>query len=249
MLFTLRTLLAVAVLFVSLPASAVPVVYGYTAGSITVQARQSSDNALVFDETLALGTDSFITWDAAGTPGFGGPGTVDDILLRVQPGQGPFATLIPYGPFDQITIVSAEILPDLSPGGPGFSTLFTFPSGPSTVSVQFGAVEIDAFYDASDSGGGGSSGPTAATITGITNPSGTVTFSAGTIQLELGSIVMGTVDGTPFGEAGNDLNLTANITLFADSNVTPTPEPATAMLLALGLVGMSAASRARRNDR
>ena len=49
---------------------------------------------------------------------------------------------------------------------------------------------------------------------------------------------MGTIDGTPFGEAGNDLNLTANITLFADANVVPTPEPSTALLVAFGLVGL-----------
>ena len=91
------------------PAAAVPVTYGYQAGNITVQARQSSDNALVFDETLALSTDSFIVWDAAGVPGFGGPGTVEDILLRAVPNQGPFSTLIPYGPFDEITIVSADV--------------------------------------------------------------------------------------------------------------------------------------------
>ena len=79
--------------------------------------------------------------------------------------------------------------------------------------------------------------------------SGTVTFSGGTIQLELGSIVMGTVDGTPFGEAGNDLNLTANITLFADSTVVPTPEPSTSLLVGLGLIGMTAVRQRRRYNR
>ena len=236
----LRMLLVAAVLSIAISASAAPIVYGYTAGSITVQARQSSDNALVFDETLALATSSFLTWDATGTPGFGGPGTVEDFLLEVEPNQGPFFTLIPYGPFDEITIDSGVIQPDLLAG---FSTLFTFPAGGSTFSVQFGAVEIDAFYTASNSVSGATSPSTAADITGVTNPSGTVTFSAGTIQLELTSIVMGTVDGTPFGEAGNDLNLTANITLFADANVIPTPEPATVMLMGFGMVGLYAVGR------
>ena len=237
MLRSLKMLLLVTVvLFIAIPASASPVTYGFTAGSITVQARQSSDNALVFDETLSMSSDSFIVWDAAGVPGIGGPGTIDDVLLRTTSGQGPFSTLIPYGPFNEITVLSADITPDL---GAGFSTLFAFPAGGSTFSVQFGSVQIDAFYDASIGGVPGSnSGSTAAIITGVTNPSGTVTFSAGAIQLELGSIVMGTIDGTPFGEAGNDLNLTANITLFADANVIPTPEPSTALMMALGLLGL-----------
>ena len=244
----LRALFVVAaVVLVSSTASAAPVTYGYTAGSITVQARQSTDNALVFDETLALSTDSFLVWDATGVPGFGGPGTVDNILLRAQPGQGPFSTLIPYGPFDEITIESARIFPDLVAG---YSTLFTFPAGGSTFSIQFGAVDIEAFYSASNSVTGASTpSPTEADITGITNPSGTVTFSAGVIQLELGSIVMGTIDGTPFGEAGNDLNLTANITLFADSTVVPTPEPSTSLLVGLGLIGMTAVRQRRRYNR
>ena len=233
---SLRMLLLVSVaLLIAIPASAVPIIYGYTAGSITVQARQSTDNALVFDETLALSSDSFLVWDSFGTPGFGVPGTIDDLLLRAAPNQGPFSTLTQYGPFDQITIVSADIVPDLATG---FTTLFTFPSGVSTFSTQFGAVDINAFYAASNSVSGISTPATEAYIAGITNPSGTITFNAGTIQLELGSIVMGTVDGTPFGEAGNDLNLTANITLFANSNVVPTPEPSTALLVALGLLGL-----------
>ncbi len=240
MIRSLRMLLLVTVvvpllLVLAMPAGAAPVTYGFTAGNITVQARQTSDNALVFDETLAMNTDSFVVWDAAGTPGFGGPGTIDDLLLRTTLGQGPFATLIPYGPFDQVTVLSADIRPDL---GAGFSTLLAFPAGGSTFSVQFGALEIDAFYDASNSGGGPTSGPTAADITGVTNGTGTVTFSGGTIQLELTSLVMGTLDGTPFGEAGNDLKLTANIVLFADAGVTPTPEPTTALLMALGLLGL-----------
>jgi hypothetical protein len=173
-------------------------------------------------------------------PGFGGPGTIPDFLLRVDPNQGPFATLLPYGPFDQIMIVSGDIIPDLVAG---YSTLLTFPAGGETFQFQAGAVDIDALYDASHSVSGATSGPTAADITGVTNMSGTVTFSAGTIQLEVSGIVMGTVDGTPFGEAGNDLKLTANIVLFGDANVVPTPEPSTATLMALGLFGLGAAGR------
>ncbi len=235
-----RGLLALAVLLFSLPAAAVPIVYGASGVStITVQARQSSDSQLVFDETLALSTDSFITWDTNGAPQAGTGGTIDDLLLHVIPGQGPFSTLIPYGPFDEITIDSASIKPDL---GVGYGTLFSF-GGPTAYSLQVGSVEIDAFYSASNSVTHATSGSVAADITGGTNPLGTVTLGPGSIQVEFTSIVMGTVDGTPFNEAGNDLLLTANIAFFGDSNVTPTPEPSTGLLVMLGLVGLAARRR------
>lgn len=242
-----RSLVGLAVLLFALPAAAVPVTYGASGVStITVQARQSSDNALVFDETLLLSTNSFVVWDAAGVPGFGGPGTMDDLLLDLVPNQGAFETLIPYGPFDMITIESATISPDLTAG---YGTIFTFPAGGTTSSIQVGSVDIDALYSASNSVSGATSGSTPADITGVTNPSGTVTFLAGTIQVEFSGIVMGTVDGTPFGEAGNDLLLTANIAFFGDANVTPTPEPSTGLLVALGLAGLGARRRGRTSVR
>lgn len=233
-----RLILAAAVLFIASPASAVPVTYGWTAGTITVQATQTSDNALVFDETLNLSSDSFLEWDAAGVPGFG-TGTLDDFLLRVVPGQGPFSTLLAYGPYDQITIVSADITPDF---GAGYSTIFSFGG-----SIQVGDIAIDALYDASASGGfPPPSGPTPANILPDPTMSATLNFGAGDITLSAFGIAMGTVDGTPFGEAGNDLELTANITFFGDSNTVPTPEPSTALLMGLGLTGLAVSSKRQR---
>ena len=240
MLVLRRLLLVAGILMISVPASATPVTYGYTAGSFTVQARQSSDNALVFDETIAMSSDSFLVFDAAGVPQIGGPGSIDDFLLRSVPNQGAFSTIQPYGPFDQITIDMADIIPDL---GAGYDTLLYFPSGGSTFQFQAGAVDIDAWYSATNSTTSATSGSTQADIINVTNMSGTATFSAGTIQLEIAGIVMGKLDGSAFGETGNDLNLTANIVLFADSNVVPTPEPSTALLVSLGLLGMAAGRR------
>jgi len=244
-LIVFRVLLVFAFLLVSIPAAAAPVTYGLTTGTITVQANQTSDNALIFNQTVTLSTDSFVTWDEFGVPATGFGGTLDDFLLRIDPGQGPFS-LEPgetYGPFDEITLESASIAPDF---GAGYQTNLTFPSGPSFL-MDAGQISVDAFYSASHSVTGASTpGPVAADITGVNNINGTITLSALSIQIALDSIVMGTVDGTPFGEAGNDLVLTANINFFGDANVVPTPEPSTALLVSLGLVGLAAHRRRAR---
>ncbi len=240
-----RSLVGLAVLLFALPASAAPIVYGenQSVSTITIQARTSIGDVLIFNETLDLSTDSYATWDAAGIPDSapaGGTGTLDDFLFRIIPGQGPFSTVAPFGPYDEITIVSGDINPHATSP---YSTLFIFPAGGTTVNFAVGAIDIDAYYDASNSGGSPApSGPTAADITGITNMSGNATFTAGSIQLEISGLVMGVVDGTPFGEV-EDLNLTANISFHGSSNVTPTPEPSTGLLVALGLAGLGARRR------
>ena len=209
-----------------------------------VQARQTSDDALIFDETLTMSTDSFVIWDPAGVPTTFGTGTMDDFLLRTVPNQGPFNTLQDYGPYNMITVNQGDILPLAG----SYSTLVSFPSGPDTFSITAGAIDIDALYSASHSSGfPPPAGPTPADITGVSNMTGTVIFGAGTIQVELTGVVIGTIDGTPFGEAGNDLDLTANITFFGNSTVVPTPEPSTALMMALGLIGMTVAGSRRRN--
>jgi len=140
-----------------------------------------------------------------------------------------------------ITVETATIAPDF---GIGFGTLLTFPNGGTSFLVQAGQVGIDATYSATNSVSGASTpGPVAADITGINNINGTVTFNAGVIQVVFDSVVMGTLDGAPFNEFGNDLTLTANINFFGDANVIPTPEPTSAILIALGLAGLSARRR------
>jgi hypothetical protein len=74
--------------------------------------------------------------------------------------------------------------------------------------------------------------------------SGTATLNAPDTQVALDSIVMGTVDGASFGEA-SDLVLTFNFNFFGSSNTVPTPEPSTALLLAIGLAGVAARRRHR----
>lgn len=239
MVSVLRLLLAVAVLFISVPVLAVPITYGLTTGTITIQANQSSDQALIFNQTLDLNTNSFVTWDASGVPASGFGGTMDDFRLDIAPSGSahPLEAGQTYGPFDMVTVLSGIITPDVLAG---YTTLLTFPNGPGSFLYQVGAIDIEAFYSASHSVTGATTpGPVEADIMpDPNNMNGTITFNAGIIQVVMDSVVMGTVDGTPFGEAGNDLILTANVNFFGDSGVVPTPEPSTAVLVALGLVGM-----------
>ncbi len=236
----LRFLLVAAFLFVSVPASAAPITYGWTSGTITVQGRQFSDNPLIVDETLQLGANSFLNWDPTGTPTGFGVGTITDFLMSLSPNQGLFMTLQDWGPWDQFNVETGDIF-----NGPLFETVVSFGGSVSTTGIV-----IDATYSAFDSGGGFGSGPgQAANVEDVNEFNSTLTFGAGTVQLSVAGVVMGRVDGTPFGEAGNDLILTANIAFFGDSSVTPVPEPSTGLLLAMGLVAMTAAQRKNRELR
>ncbi len=239
MLNVLRVLLSVAVLAIAAPALAAPVNYNYDSGNIQIQAFRTDTNALVFDETLDLAPTSFMVFDPVGTPTSFGLGTLDDFSLAIEPNQGPFSLVSPFGPFDMVTIETGTIAP-----APGYSTLVSFPST-NPYSITAGPIDIDATYGASNSGG--TPGPVTgvpADITGVNNLTGTITLLAGGVQLSLTGLTMGTVSGVPFEETA-DLSLTANLTFFG-SEGPPIPEPATGVLLSLGLVGLAGHRRARR---
>lgn len=242
----IRVLLGAAALVFAATASAAPVTYGLTNGTITVQANRSTDQELVFNQTINLSVASFVDWDAAGIPASGFGGTMDDFLIAIDGPATPHALEpgISYGPFDTITIESGVIAPD---HGAGYDTLLAFPNGPGSFLFQAGGIDITAFYSASHSVTlAQTPGPVEAVIEDVNNMNGTVTFTGGIIQVVMDSVVMGTVDGTPFGEAGNDLVITANINFFGDSNVVPAPEPSTGLLVAMGIAGLAASKRGTR---
>jgi hypothetical protein len=73
----------------------------------------------------------------------GGGGSLTNFSLVLAPGQGPFSTIEPYGPYDEITVETGTI----SPGG-AYSTLLSSSIGPSSYLVNVGTIDIDATYSA-----------------------------------------------------------------------------------------------------
>jgi hypothetical protein len=235
---------AFVLLLTSVPASAAPVTYGLSLGSVTMQARlQTPGNALVFDETMPLGTDSFITWDSA-VVAAGGGGTLDNLLHSVVPVQGPFTPLVEWGSFDTLTFDSLELFP-----AAGYGMVFSFPLPAPSFQIIAEPVDLNIFYTETTSGSSGPSMDLGIVLLPPPRVSSTITFSDGDQKVVMNSIVLGTLDGTPFGEVGNDLDFEFSFSFFGDSNVVPTPEPSTAVLLATGLAGVAARRRHRPAER
>lgn len=140
-----------------------------------------------------------------------------------------------YGGFDLVNIEGATIASDT----PFSSTLisstaqsFTVIGTPLVVNGAYGAADINP----------GVLSPVANVPINFPVPS--ITAAIGTSSIAFASFTLNSLDGAGFGEA-NDLTVLAQITV-ASTNLTPIPEPSTALLMSLGL-GLLAASR-RRTD-
>jgi hypothetical protein len=158
---------------------------------------------------------------------------ITDFLVTV-----PTTTLIPitpYGGYDQFRIESASVAP-----GVGFATLFGSSPGAGQFNVLAGPVDIEGVYSAFDSG---AATPPAVNLSvpftddSLLNSS----INTGTGDFELLGVTLTTLPGSAFGETA-DLQVKADI--FFTGVV---PEPSTAGLMGLGLLGL--AWRARRRGR
>ena len=236
--------LLAALLLLATPAYAVPVNYNLDTGNIQVQAFNTLTDALVFDETLTLSTDSFLVFDPVGTPTIFGLGTLDDFSFEIDPNQGPFTLGDPFGPYEQVTIEMASIEP-----GSGYANLITTSLfDPDIFDIQAGPLAFDARFGAVDLDG------IAPTLTGEipdlvpnSNLTGSVTLvGPGQVQVSSNTFTMATLDGAPFGETA-DLRLDVNI-FFAGSQGPVIPEPATGSLMALGLIGIAMSRKVRRRS-
>jgi hypothetical protein len=237
-----KLLLLAAVLLLAAPAFAAPVNYNLDTGNIQVQAFNSVTNALVFDETLTLSTNSFLVFDPTGVPTVFGLGTLDDFSFEIDPNQGPYTLSDPFGPYENITIESASIAP-----GAGYANLITTSFvAPNIYDIQAGPLGFSAFFGATDDDliAPPLSGAPANLIPNA-NLTGSITLlGPSQIQVSSNTFTMATVDGDPFGETA-DLRLDVNI-FFAGSEGAVIPEPGTGGLTALGLAGLAVMRRGRR---
>lgn len=219
--------IAAVLLLMTSPAWSAPVLYGFESGFVNVQAVRSDDHSLVFDETLPISGTS-VTWDSAGTPTGFGVGSLDDfeIILGTS---GPYQLVQNYGSHDTVVVESVSITP-----AAGYGTLASIPLSATQFSVTSGALNVQAYYSASDSLGVATAvSNVLAPITGTNNLVGTVELVTGGLVIHVNNALMGTLPGAPFGESA-DLEITGDIT-WVGSVAAAIPEPSTAVMLSLGL--------------
>jgi hypothetical protein len=136
-----------------------------------------------------------------------------------------------YGGFDLVNIENATI----ASGTPFSSTLLS--STPQSFSVLGTPLVVNGAYGAADL-----KGPVANVPISFSIPS--ITATIGTSSIAFTSFTLNSLNGQNFGET-DDLTVLAQINIDP-TNLTPIPEPSTALLMSLGL-GLLAASR-RRTD-
>ena len=190
-----------------------------------VTATTSQTNEVVMSATTVPMDGSFVTFDDA---------TIDllDFLFRV-PQTGVISTNgSVWGGYEELVIESATIQP-----GVGYSTLFgsslgggvfTFLAGPTDIDGVYSATDLDAILPDINNL------PINVTDTSLING----TIDTNLVELEMLGITLAAIPGAGFGET-QDLIVKADI-LFVGEIV---PEPGTAALLSLGVVGLAIRSR------
>lgn len=139
-----------------------------------------------------------------------------------------------YGGFDVVNVESATIASDI----PFSSTLvsstaqsFTVIGTPLVVNGSYGAADVNP----------GVLNPVSGVPISFPVPS--ITAAIGTSSIAFTSFTLNSLSGVSFGEA-DDLTVLAQINVDP-TNLAPIPEPSTALLMVLGLAGLTAAGRRR----
>ena len=210
-------------LSIASPAFSAPVPYLVTGGSAQVLVFVGG---FLVGQTVSPGLSGTLTIDSAAQ-------SLDDLNLSLDPNI-TLSLTSPYGGYDTINIESASITSDV-----GFSSS-VLGSTPQSFTVSAGSLSVNGSWGASDSGG---TNPPVSGVP-ISYPVPLMTAVVTDVPLVNSTLVtLNALDGATFGEP-NDLVVQAS---FAITAVTVIPEPSTALLAGLGLVGLSL--RARRNLR
>jgi len=192
---------------------------------VTITATTSTNGTVILSSTLVDLDGVFVTFDAD---------TIDltDLSLTI-PTTGIFALTAPYGEYEEFRIESADISP-----GTGYSTVagvdvgggfYTFAAGPLDINGVYSAWDLDDIV---------------ADVMNVPVPFTDTSFISGSIDINTGTLTLSgitltSLPGGLFGE-DEDLLVKADITFVGTEVI---PEPSTAILVGLGLVGLASSRR------
>lgn len=206
-------------------ASATPITYNFTVGSVTVSASTGTTSLLTVPNQPLSG--NYVTFDDA-VP------AMTDIQLALT-AAGPFTLSTAYNGYDTISIAGAVLSP-----GPGYSSTATLQlAGPpvNNYSYSGGPLKVTGTLTASDSTSVNHPTPLVSAFNISSTPSGgTLIVNTATGDISLTGITIAVVPAS-----GNEpLPLVIKGDFFFNGVV---PEPATALLLGGGLMGLLAVGR------
>lgn len=207
-------------------ASAVPITYYFAAGSVTVSVSTGGNGLLVVPNHPLDG--DHVTFDDAGSP------ELTDIQLEIN-SAGPFGLSSPYAGYDTVAVASVVLSPATGYTGPATLQL----AGPPVDNYSYsgGPIKVTGVLTASDSTLFNHPTPLVAPFN-ILNPtaSGTLLVNTVTGNISLLGVTIGVVPPT----GGEPFPLVIKGDFFFRGVI---PEPATALLLGSGIVGLLAAGR------
>lgn len=207
-----------AALLVSGTAQAVPVVHDIVSGFVNISVKLDGATIGYAPGVSLIGNT--VTVDTAALEITGISVALEETTILLS---------TPFGGYDNITIETAVLTSDL-----GFATLVSFGT-PDLFTAVASPLTVNGTWGATDSTGTNpdtSGNPIVFPVVSVT----AVVNQSPFVQMD--SVTINSVDGTPFGEVGRHL------TVVADYHIL-TPEPGTGALLGLGLVALGWRRRSR----